>query len=534
VGAGVVIALGALVLALLRVGSTLDSEDQSFEMAWRTASPKRAPLSAQQMQSISFRGELSQSGLLAGTTDSPDGRVTLVTVRPGTDEVLTWLSHSLDAGHVQTLVPSADGLQLAYVWIDKSCRCASIRVVNRRGTDRTLFTRPELRGAWLGEWREDTLPALLAPEHGPHELALVDVSTGSIRIVRQVERDPQGFSLSPDRRFLAFDAPTHHLPGALREIVVLDLETGRLQAVANADQSLVIPRWSPDGSHLFFLERGREDTGLLAVRMGQGRPVRRPVKLKDSLSSEGSFAFVSGTALGYRTAPRRNFFTVQAQADGTFNADSAVRPTNSRGTMPAWSRDGRWLAWADLGERAGAIRIQGADGRPERSVSAFLDTAIFPTWSPDGRRLAFWTKDPLTRSVQIVDLASGTSTEYMRRGHPFFGAEYGLSWTGDGKNLLISPGLDEILALDAERGALRTLYKPDSAAIEEYFYLSPDGHSLALVEVREQKRHLRVIPLDSQGTTARLDDSESYLIGWHPDGRSLLVIRRVANRGQPG
>ena len=285
VGIGIVVGLGAMLLALFRVGSAHDAEDRAFEMAWQTASPKRAPLSVQQTYSLDFDNlsELSQSGALVATTSHGDDRRALVTVQAGRDEALTWLTYSFEEGHVETRVQSADGLQLAYVWIDKKCDCADIRVVDRKGIQQTLFTRPELRGAWLGEWRNGVVPALLAPEQGPHALALIDVTAGTVRVVRHLERAPLGFSLSTDRRFLAFDAPRHKGPGALRDIVVLDVDTGQQHTLRGEDKGWVRPRWSPDGLRLFFLERGRENIAMLAVRMQQGRPVRQPVTLKDSL-----------------------------------------------------------------------------------------------------------------------------------------------------------------------------------------------------------------------------------------------------------
>lgn len=83
------------------------------------------------------------------------------------------------------------------------------------------------------------------------------------------------------------------------------------------------------------------------------------------------------------------------------------------------------------------------------------------------------------------------------------------------------------MSLDTGTGALGTFHEPKGAIIEPYFYLSPDGHSLALVEGRKQGRQLRVIPLDGQGIAADRKAPDGLLIGWHPDGQSVLAVHSV-------
>jgi Tol biopolymer transport system component len=58
------------------------------------------------------------------------------------------------------------------------------------------------------------------------------------------------------------------------------------------------------------------------------------------------------------------------------------------GAMPAWSPDGRWVAFAGGG--TGAIWLERADGSHSTHIPTGLPTAAaWPTWSPDGTRLAF-------------------------------------------------------------------------------------------------------------------------------------------------
>ena len=52
---------------------------------------------------------------------------------------------------------------------------------------------------------------------------------------------------------------------------------------------------------------------------------------------------------------------------------------------PAWSANGRWIAFA----RAGDIWVMRADGTEVRLVADLASPATSPAWSPDGRRIVF-------------------------------------------------------------------------------------------------------------------------------------------------
>ena len=72
----------------------------------------------------------------------------------------------------------------------------------------------------------------------------------------------------------------------------------------------------------------------------------------------------------------------------------------------------------------------------------------------------------------MLELASGQIVEHYRRGYPLYGGEFGLSWTSDGKRLLISPDLRRIVALDLGTGFLSSFYEPDDARLELYLSLA--------------------------------------------------------------
>lgn len=109
-------------------------------------------------------------------------------------------------------------------------------------------------------------------------------------------------------------------------------------------------------------------------------------------------------------------------ADAT--GDNVVRL--SSGTTPAWSPDGRRIAF----ERAATIIVIDADGTNERPLHA----GTWPTWSPDGARIAFTSSE----GISVMN-ADGSDVKTLIRHGFLFGPDHswdqGISkgdWSPDG------------------------------------------------------------------------------------------------------
>jgi dipeptidyl aminopeptidase/acylaminoacyl peptidase len=87
-----------------------------------------------------------------------------------------------------------------------------------------------------------------------------------------------------------------------------------------------------------------------------------------------------------------------ADAKGTH----ATQVTRGKGSssQPAWSRDGRWLAFlSDRTEKRQVYRLPVGGGEAERLTDAEEPVTAF-AWSPDGTRIAFVTTDPVTPAAK--------------------------------------------------------------------------------------------------------------------------------------
>jgi Tol biopolymer transport system component len=136
------------------------------------------------------------------------------------------------------------------------------------------------------------------------------------------------------------------------------------------------PSWSPDGRRLIGLQ-GDGDNRVVVVDLASGneRVIYEDkgigyVTLVDPAWSPANviaFAEVDSGTIDLYDMRRRMFVGPRRRIEGT---------------EPAWSPDGRRLAY----HTAGGIYVADADGTGRRLVAR---NAAQPAWSPDGRQIAF-------------------------------------------------------------------------------------------------------------------------------------------------
>jgi CubicO group peptidase (beta-lactamase class C family) len=97
---------------------------------------------------------------------------------------------------------------------------------------------------------------------------------------------------------------------------------------------------------------------------------------------------------------------------------------------PSWSRDGRRLAFTRCNRASCAVYLIGVDGTGERRLVG----GSWPTWAPDGRTLGYVGADGRLR---LVTVASGRSR--LLPGPPVLPGG-GLSWSPDGRWILFFGG----------------------------------------------------------------------------------------------
>jgi Tol biopolymer transport system component len=253
----------------------------------------------------------------------------------------------------------------------------------------------------------------------------------------------------------------------------------------------------------------------------------------------GRIAFVRFT---FETDPE--VFTIDA--DGS----NRVRLTRngSGDTSPAWSSDGRWLAWechVGNGQVTGEVCVMRPDGSGKRQLTSGPAGHRYPSWSPDGRRLVYvrvidvgTQEQPDIRYDLFTMRRDGTghtrlTTDRLFKQHP--------QWANDGSRIAyaVSTGADsdsayDILTVTPSGERIRNLTNTPGV-YESSPSWSPGSGSIAFTRfvdsatVATDAPGWQIFRMKRDGTGERQltsgDAGSDLGPAWSPDGKGITFAR---------
>ncbi len=319
-----------------------------------------------------------------------------------------------------------------------------IYVMERDGRSPRKVTSVGFNPAWSPDGREIlcATESIARPDDrlsAVSQVWAIRVSSGAQRLISK--GDAVQASWSPNGFRVAYWASR----GGQRDIWTVRREGAAGEAVPVTNDPAVDwnPVWAPDGRHLYFSSDrgGKMELWRVAIDERSGEVLGAPEAVVTPSPDVGHISFsrdgrtVAFSSHTFAANLMRVAFDPEAgRVDG---APAAITQGAKQATRPDLSPDGQWLAYNSFGKQDDLFVVR-TDGTGLRQLTDDAHKDRGPRWSPDGKRLAFfsnrsgnyeiWTVHPdggglaqLTQSPQVTAAWPVWSPDGRRMLYTIFG-----------------------------------------------------------------------------------------------------------------
>jgi len=170
------------------------------------------------------------------------------------------------------------------------------------------------------------------------------------------------------------------------------------------------------------------------------------------------------------------------------------------------------------------LQIADADGQNAQAALISKEPIISPAWSPDGRQLAYVSFENKKPVIYVHSLATGKRTVAAN----FKGSNSAPAWAPDGRRLavvLTKEGGSQIFTVNADGSGVARLTSSGSIDTEPQF--SPDGQFVYFTSDRGGSPQIYRVPV-AGGAAQRVTFEGSYNVSPRlaPDGKTMAFITR--------
>ncbi|MBU2438240.1 MAG: DPP IV N-terminal domain-containing protein, partial [Acidobacteria bacterium] len=423
-------------------------------------------------------GKVSPDGRFLAYTDWVTGDLAVLEIATGKKRRLTNKGNWMKSQEFALFLAwSPDGKQIAYNWWDNS-GYVDMRVIDAAGSKppRTIHNmkNPGFSGAFIIGWTPDrkSVVTAIAEEIGLRgRISLVSIENGSERIIKEMDvrnlvyNQVISIDISPDGRWIAYSYPANDKNASNRDIYLMSINGKQNSPLIEHPACDLVIGWLPDGKTILFLSDREGTDDVWAISVKDGKPDGPPVLIETGIGTITPQGFDQDGSLYYITSPSRgNVYT------------------------------------AEWNPKTGEILE-----KPERPIKHLGKSTYSPSYSPDGKSLAYISVrggNPMSKEQHVICIRS-LDTGEEREFKTVYKSWERLSWSPDNHFILGIAGDGEdqnvhslLCMLDTRSGDIKPVFRCELDWQKEWLNspdFSPDGQSIYYVHTDSIKKIRRLL-----------------------------------------
>ncbi len=334
-----------------------------------------------------------------------------------------------------------------------------------------------------------------------------------------------------------------------RSGVLKSMERTRLPANPHYSNQVQYARWRTAGQDYLVVGRVLEKSpGLYNIEfqlldvlkqkqlLGRSMPAKkRNLRSRAHQISDFIYEQITGTRGAFNTRiafvraqkdAARKYVLQVADTDG-FNAQNVLE-SDEPIMSPSWSPDGKSLAYVSFENERPEIFIQHLATARRSKVAGFRGLNSAPSWSPDGKFLALVLSKDGSPDIYTLN----TATKRLKRLTTHRSIDTEPVWSSDGRTIIFTSdraGSPQLYRIDVGGG------KPKRVTFEGRYNtaasLSPDGKFIAMVHGERGQYKIAQYERETGNLTVLTDSSLDESPSFSPNGKMVLYASTRGNNG---